>query len=229
MNYIFLFISFITGCLVGLPLAQYGWHLLHQLSVRDGETYCREHKPISKENFIIAICHGLAWVIVGLVVGMNVTFVLYSITTSMLITLSIIDWLSYEIPPQFNIVILVLGFIAMALDLKHWYVYIIGAFAVSGLFFIMALASKGRAMGGGDIKLMFALGMLLGWQKILLVMFVGALLGSVIHITIMKVTKNKERMLSFGPYLAAGAYIVMLFGDKMIDWYLKTFLTGLYL
>ena len=76
---------------------------------------------------------------------------------------------------------------------------------------------------------MFALGMLLGWQKILLVMFIGALLGSVIHITIMKVTKNKERMLSFGPYLAAGAYVVMLFGDKIIDWYLKTFLTGLYL
>ena len=160
---------------------------------------------------------------------MNVAFVLYAITSSMLITLSIIDWLSYEIPPQFNVVILVLGVIVIALDLKHWYVYIIGAFAVSGLFFIMALASKGRAMGGGDIKLMFALGMLLGWQKILLVMFVGALLGSVIHITIMKVTKNKERMLSFGPYLAAGAYIVMLFGDKIIDWYLKTFLTGLYL
>ncbi len=221
---IYLFISFITGCLVGLPLAQYGWFLLHQLSVRDGETYCSEHKPLSKENIIIAIGHGIAWVLMEFVLGLNVTFVLYAITASVLISLSIIDWLSYEIPPQFNVVILVLGIIRLILDLNHWYVYIIGACAVSGLFLIMALVSKGKAMGGGDIKLMFALGMLLGWQKILLVMFLGAALGAIIHIIIMNVTKNPNRMLSFGPYLAAGAYIVMLFGPQIIDWYIKSFI-----
>ena len=227
MDKIYIIISFIAGCLVGLPLAQYGWVQLKRLSERDGEKYCKEHDPLSKENFLIAFCHGVAWGVLSLVTGMNVLFLLYGLATSLIITLSIIDWLSYEIPPQFNVAILILGIVRLATDFSNWYIYLIGAFLVSGLFFLIALVSKGKAMGGGDIKLMFALGMLLGWKHILLVMFLGAVLGSVIHIIIMKITKNPERMLSFGPYLSMGAYLTMLFGTQIIDWYVKSFFPDL--
>ena len=75
-------------------------------------------------------------------------------------------------------------------------------------------------MGGGDIKLMATVGLLLGWQKILLGMVLGSLLGSVIHLVLMKVT-GKERMLAFGPYLAAASFIAMCYGQQLIDLYIR--------
>ena len=74
-------------------------------------------------------------------------------------------------------------------------------------------------MGGGDIKLMAALGLLVGWKKILLVMGLGAILGSIIHSIIMAVSK-KEHVLAFGPYLSAGGILSMCFGDELIRLYL---------
>ncbi|MBR4581398.1 MAG: prepilin peptidase, partial [Lachnospiraceae bacterium] len=104
-----------------------------------------------------------------------------------------------------------------------WYEYAIGAFVVSGLFLIIVLITKGRGMGGGDVKLMAAAGLLLGWKHILLAMMIGCILGSVIHIIRMNVNKKKEHVLAFGPYLAAGIYLTILFGNPIIQWYLGFF------
>lgn len=111
----------------------------------------------------------------------------------------------------------------MVMDMSHWYMYVIGAFTVSGVFFIMALATKGKGMGGGDIKLMAATGLLLGWQKILFVMVIGAILGIIIHSVAMALLKKKS-MLAFGPYLSMGVYIMMIYGDVIVNWYVNTFL-----
>lgn len=87
---------------------------------------------------------------------------------------------------------------------------------------LIYLITKGRGIGGGDIKLMAAAGLLLGWQKILLSLMIGSIAGSVIHLTLMKL-KNKERVLAFGPYLALGIFIAMLYGNELINWYLALF------
>jgi leader peptidase (prepilin peptidase)/N-methyltransferase len=92
---------------------------------------------------------------------------------------------------------------------------------VSGFLFLLFILTKGRGIGGGDIKLMFAAGLLLGWQKIILALMIGCIVGSIIHLILMKVS-DKGRMLAFGPYLSAGIFISILFGDKLITWYLGT-------
>ena len=108
------------------------------------------------------------------------------------------------------------------MDIEHWYTYLIGAVVVSGLFLLIGLFSQGRAMGGGDVKLMAALGLLLGWQKILLVLLLGAVFGTLVHGIRMLIFKDGHA-LAFGPYLAAGAAVAMLYGDKIIALYLSTF------
>ena len=130
----------------------------------------------------------------------------------------------FELPPELNIGIAVLGAIHLIFDLKHWYVYLIGALCVSLPLWLLALLSGGRAMGGGDIKLMAALGLLLGWQKTLLVLFIGALLGSLVHGARVLFTKGKHE-LAFGPYLAMGGIVAALYGQNIIDWYVSTFIT----
>jgi leader peptidase (prepilin peptidase)/N-methyltransferase len=139
----------------------------------------------------------------------------------MLVAISVIDWRTYEIPAGLNIAILTLGIVQCVLDYKNWKLYLIGMVCVSGFLFLLFLLTKGRGIGGGDIKLMFAAGLLLGWQKIILALMIGCIVGSIIHLILMKVS-DKGRMLAFGPYLSAGIFISILFGDTLITWYLGT-------
>ena len=66
-------------------------------------------------------------------------------------------------------------------------------------------------------------GAILGWKNILLALFLGCLVGSIIHITRMKIS-HADRMLAMGPYLSAGILIAMLYGDQLIHWYLRAFI-----
>ena len=183
----------------------------------------QKQKRVVKDIIITGI-NLLLWFLLLGICGFEVKFLLYALTSSALLGLSVIDLAIFEIPPQFNWFILAVGIAATAFDHQNWLNHLIGMFLVSGIFYLIALATNGRGMGGGDIKLMATVGLLLGWQKILLVMVLGCILGAVIHSVIMKVSK-KEHMLAFGPYLSAAALIVMCYGDTILQWYIGNFLT----
>lgn len=185
---------------------------------------CRNCKTkLSVQYPLIELMNGLVYLWIFLVSGLTVRSVLFCVCASTLIVISVIDWRTYEIPVGCNIIIGVLGIVRVLSDLAHWYDYVIGFFIVSGLFFIIYLISKGRGIGGGDIKLMAAAGLLLGWKNVLLALMIGSIAGSVIHLTLMKV-KGKDRVLAFGPYLALGIFTAMLYGEKIIAWYLNMFI-----
>lgn len=99
-----------------------------------------------------------------------------------------------------------------------WYEYVIGFFAVSVPLLLIYIISKGKGIGGGDVKLMAAAGLVIGWKLILLALIAGCLYGSVIHIIRMKVSKE-GRVLAMGPYLSAGILTAMWFGQAIIEWY----------
>lgn len=181
---------------------------------------CRKCKTkLSLQYPLIELCSGLLYVWIAAVCGLNMESVLFCICASVLVVISIIDWRTYEIPLGCNLVIGILGIVRVIIDLAHWYDYVMGFFAVSGLFLLIYWLTKGRGIGGGDIKLMAAAGLLLGWKNILLALAIGSVFGSVIHILLMKI-QNKDRVLAFGPYLAMGIFVSMLYGNRMIDWYL---------
>ena len=180
--------------------------------------YCKE--KISVQYPLIEAVNGFGYVLIFLVCGLNLSSILYSICFSMLVAISVIDWRTYEIPVGLNITILTLGIIQCILDYRNWSSYLIGMVCVSGFLFLLFIITSGRGIGGGDIKLMFAAGLLLGWKNIILALMLGCIIGSIIHIILMKVS-NKGRMLAFGPYLSAGILLAMLFGEQLISWYLN--------
>ena len=184
---------------------------------------CRNCKTkLSVQYPLIELLNGLIYVWIFMVNGVNLESILFCICASVLIVISVIDWRTYEIPFGCNIIIGILGIVRVFLNLAHWYDYVIGFFAVSGLFLIIYWITKGRGIGGGDIKLMAAAGLLLGWQNILLSLMIGSIAGSVIHLALMKI-QGKDRVLAFGPYLAFGIFISMLYGNDIITWYLGMF------
>ncbi len=186
----------------------------------DGEQ--KQNRPV-KAAVIIGL-NLVLWFLLLWSCGLGVGILLYALTSSALLGLSVIDLAIFEIPPQFNWFILAVGIAATAFDPQNWLSHLIGMFLVSGIFYLIALATKGRGMGGGDIKLMATVGLLLGWQKILLVMVLGCILGAVIHSIVMKVSK-KEHMLAFGPYLSAAAVFAMCYGHTILQWYIIEFFT----
>ncbi|MBQ2256719.1 MAG: prepilin peptidase [Clostridia bacterium] len=162
----------------------------------------------------------LLWAAVFALKGWDPSAFLLSLAASALLSLSLIDWKTYEIPFAYNVFIFALGVVALLFDLTHWYEYVIGFFAISlpllGLFYL----SKGTAIGGGDVKLMAACGMLLGWKLALLGFVLGCIIGSVVHILRMKLSGEKH-VLAMGPYLSIGVFLAALFGDAAIAWYLS--------
>jgi prepilin signal peptidase PulO-like enzyme (type II secretory pathway) len=80
-------------------------------------------------------------------------------------------------------------------------------------------------MGGGDIKLAAALGAFLGWQLVVLVFFLSALVGTLASGVWLLLSREmrRKRMIPFGPFLALAALLALLWGEALIGWYLKSF------
>lgn len=182
--------------------------------------YCKE--KISIQYPLVEAANGIGYVWIFLTNGFTVTSILYCLCMSALLTLSIIDLRTFEIPVSINIFILILGIIRAAINLKNIGYYIIGLFIVSVPLLLLFYITKGRGIGGGDIKLMAAAGLLMGAKEIVLALILGCVIGSIIHIALMKICK-KENVLAFGPYLSLGIFITMLYGTGLIDWYMGFF------
>lgn len=98
---------------------------------------------------------------------------------------------------------------------------VVGFLAGGGLFYFVALVSRG-GMGGGDIKMMAMVGSLMGWKSVLLTTFLGSLTGAVVGIFLMVFRgKGRKTKIPFGPFLALGSLITLLFGQEILSWYLR--------
>ncbi|MBD5513450.1 MAG: prepilin peptidase [Lachnospiraceae bacterium] len=177
---------------------------------------------LSVQYPLIEALNGILYVIIVCIHGVNIDSLLYCLLGSALVVLSVIDFRTYEIPFGINLFILALGLIRLALDYHNFLSYLIGSLAVSAFLTILYYASGGRAIGGGDVKLMAACGLFLGWKLIILAFGLGCVLGAVIHVVRMKVS-GEDHVLAMGPYLSAGVLIAALWGNQMLSWYLGQF------
>ncbi len=183
---------------------------------------CRKCKArISVQYPLIEGLNGAFYVIIFLKYGLSVESLLYCLMFSALLTLSVIDFRTYEIPLGINIFILALGLIRVATDLRNWSDYVIGFLCVSVVLYLIYLVTKGAAIGGGDVKLMAVCGLLIGWKNIILAFLLGCIIGSVCHLIRMKVSKEGH-VLAMGPYLSVGVFLAAMWGKEMISWYLGT-------
>jgi leader peptidase (prepilin peptidase)/N-methyltransferase len=209
--------------------ARIGWYdLLPVVSYLTLRGRCRRCKaPISVRYPLIELLNGTLYLLIILADervktgGLpTIGSLMLCLLTSVLIVISGIDFETYEIPPRLNAIVLLLGVIATLMDTGKLIEHLLGFICISGFLYLLYLLSKGRAIGGGDVKLMAAAGLYLGWKYITLAFFIGCILGSILHLLRMKIAKA-EHMLAMGPYLSMGIYISALYGRELIDWYLK--------
>jgi leader peptidase (prepilin peptidase)/N-methyltransferase len=103
---------------------------------------------------------------------------------------------------------------------------VVGAVTGFALLYFVAWAGEKafgkEAMGGGDIKMMTMVGAFVGWKGVLLTIFGGALLGTLIFVPL---SLRHKRLVPFGVFLAAAAVITFVYGNQILTWYLG-FLEG---
>jgi leader peptidase (prepilin peptidase)/N-methyltransferase len=139
---------------------------------------------------------------------------------SAFIVVTFIDLEHQIIPDEITLPGIVLGLLLGPLVMHTgWVGSILGLLIGGGLFYLIAVISRG-GMGGGDIKLIAMIGAFLGWKPILLTIFLGSLLGSVFGVAFMVFRgMHRKTPIPFGPYLVAGAVISIFFGNELIGWY----------
>lgn len=158
--------------------------------------------------------------------GITVEALQWAVFGTILLGIAMTDAREYIIPDEFSLGGLVLG-LAFSF-IGGWNGFIaaaIGAVVGFGVLwlvgFLGTLAFKEDAMGGGDIKMMAMVGAFLEWQGVLLTIFLGALVGSIIFVPISLVGERK--LVPFGVFLAVGAAVTYVYGEALLSWY-RTFL-----
>lgn len=179
---------------------------------------------------LVEFLNASLYVIVVWRYGLNWDAVVYCIFCSALVVITFID-LDFQIIPDkitlpgIPVALLVGAFLLpdpftrhSALGVKD---SVIGFLAGGGLFYLVALVSRG-GMGGGDIKMMAMVGSLTGWKSVLLTTFLGSLTGSLVGIFLMIFKgKGRKTKIPFGPFLALGSLITLFLGQEILSWYLR--------
>lgn len=104
--------------------------------------------------------------------------------------------------------------------------YFGSALLAGGVFYAIAALSGGKWLGGGDIKLVFLMGLVLGPTKTLLALLFAFNSAALIGLALIGLKlKTRKDLIPFGPFLVAGTIIAYLLGGPVIEWYMN--LTGL--
>jgi leader peptidase (prepilin peptidase) / N-methyltransferase len=101
---------------------------------------------------------------------------------------------------------------------------VIGLLGYGGVFLLIAVISRG--MGMGDVKLAALIGLVLGsvgLRYVAAAAGVAVLLGGLGGLLALAIGRGRKSTIPFGPYLAAGALVAIVFAQPISDWYLRTF------
>ena len=187
--------------------------------------YCGE--KISLQYPIIEILNGLIYILIFINFGYSANFVFYSILSSLLVVIGVIDYKHTIIPNGSIIFGLIAGLIyrlilPLVLELEiPWIDSILGLLIGGGFFLLIAIIFNG-GMGGGDIKLMGMLGFFLGLNKIIMVTFLSFIIGAVFTLPLLALKKKSRKdMIPFGPFIALSALITMLYYHELLNLYFK--------
>ncbi|MBI2857382.1 MAG: prepilin peptidase, partial [Chloroflexi bacterium] len=104
--------------------------------------------------------------------------------------------------------------------LVSWGLALLGGAVCFGLLLAIHLASRG-GMGAGDVKLAGLMGLMTGFPGVLVSLFVGFVAGGLVGATLLLLgLRGRKDAIPYGPYLALGAAVSLLFGAAIMEWYL---------
>ncbi len=175
---------------------------------------------ISVRYALVELLGGVTAVFVSLYYGLNMQALTVFLFLSVMTVITFIDIDTMEIPPVLNFCIFLIGVLSI------WTIggisitdRIIGMLVISAPLYVLALFG---GFGGGDVKLMFAAGFLLGWKATVAGFFIGIIIGAVYAgYLLIKKLKGMKAEVAFGPFLCLGMAVAVFVGEKLLDIYIS--------
>lgn len=142
---------------------------------------------------------------------------------TLLIIIFVYDWLYQLILSRIIWCGAIIGFAINVLFLNYSVVSLLIAMAVGGGFFLLQfLISKGKWIGGGDVRMGVMMGAWLGWPNILVALFVAYVVGAFVGVFLLLFKKaNRNSEIPFGTFLALGTFFSIYYGTPLITWYMS--------
>lgn len=219
-------------------------HCGHQLNVKDlipllsfiiGRGKCRYCGAlISWQYPVVELVTGLLFVIITYsVIGfLDPAFLWWDFTTFLgwmrnlvfaciLLIVFVYDFRWYLILDKVTIPAMVFAFLANIILGVTWQGMLLSAIIGLAFFLIQFLVSKGRWIGGGDLRLGFLMGLMLSWPNIIVGLMLSYFIGAIFGSGLLLFKKKKfNSQIPFGTFLAVGTLIAMLWGGDIISWYM---------
>jgi leader peptidase (prepilin peptidase)/N-methyltransferase len=179
-------------------------------------------KPISILYPLVELATALLWAGMAWYYGLSLEALTGALFGTLLIGIALTDAREYIIPNEFTYGGLAIGLVLSAAGgLDSVVSALIGAVVGFGILWLVGIAGrwafKEEAMGGGDIKMMAMVGAFVGWQGVLLTIFLGALAGTAIFLPLTLL--GRKKLVPFGVFLAIGAAVTYVIGPSIIEWY----------
>lgn len=174
---------------------------------------------------IVEAVTGAAFALAFVLLGPTPEFVVAAALLAALIAITAIDLSHQIIPDVITLPGILAGVVAsLATGRVPWQESLLGILVGGGIFLVIILASRG-GMGGGDMKLGAMLGAFLGWKLGLLALLLGVLTGGLVALCLLILgRKGRKEAIPFGPFLALGGAVTLLWGERLLSWYLGHFL-----
>lgn len=183
--------------------------------------------PISARYPAVELVSMLLSLLVAWQFGPTPQAALGILVTWFLVALTMIDFDHQLLPDSLTLPLLWIGLTAnlfgVFTDLHSAVVGAIAGYLILwSVYWLFKLITGKEGMGYGDFKLLAAIGALLGWQVLPMVILLSSLVGAIVGISLILILgRDRNVPIPFGPYLAAAGWLAMVFGDALSGLYYR--------
>jgi len=183
---------------------------------------------ISRQYPIVEFSMGVLFVIVAWLRGTAITFITPEVVRDWALVFNLAFIFLYDfnygeildsatIPTS-----LVLFAFSWSMGWQTWPDMVLGVLVGAGFFWVQYFLSKGTWVGGGDIRLGLLMGVIVGWPNIIFAMGLAYVLGAIFGVILVAMKKKDIKSeIPFGTYLTVATFVAMMWGDKIVWWYLS--------
>jgi leader peptidase (prepilin peptidase) / N-methyltransferase len=186
---------------------------------------CRQCRAkISIRYPLVELITMALFVIHGLVFGWSAILIPRLVFACAMVVLFAIDLEHQLLPNVITLPGIVVGLIASTVLPPGIIDALIGVVIGGGVLWVIGEAyfrfSGHEGMGGGDVKMLAMIGAFLGWKLVLVTLVLSSVLGSIIGVIVIAARKGgMKHALPYGTFLALGALVASLAGDRIVNWY----------
>lgn len=216
-----LLIAFLIGLALGIPLCYAVAWLIGQMEGKKATLNAAILTGNKYWTAAILLTTGAGMALAQYAFGNSAQAAAVALLACGLVVLSFVDLRTFYLPDILTLPLIALGLIANALGLfvpiEAALIGALAGYSIPWLInFLFRLIRKKDGMGGGDFKLLAALGAWAGWVQLPLILFLASLIGLVFAL-LSKV--GKQQPFPFGPALSLAGLLCLCYGGELLAWY----------